>query len=61
VYNHIDIKLHPITIQLDSSMISALTGFFKVREHVPGKKMSADKRLDKALGLSAIVRAGVPL
>jgi hypothetical protein len=55
VYNHIDIKLHPLLVQLDGTMISALTKFFKVQ------KTGADvgeKRLDKDLGLEVIARAG---
>lgn len=55
VYNHIDIKLHPLLVQLDGTMISALTSFFKVQ------KTGADveeKRLDKVMGLAVIARAG---
>ena len=58
VYNHIDIKMHPLLVQLDGNMIAALTKFFKVQ------KTGADvgeKRLDKAMGLSVIARAGVHL
>eukprot|EP00892_Ulva_mutabilis_P001714 jgi/Ulvmu1/11543/UM078_0033.1 len=56
VYNHIDIKLHPITLQLDAAALAALTAFFKVR----GASAGADRdgrRLDRAMGISAIARA----
>lgn len=43
-------------LQLDAAMMHSLTSFFKVREHAG--KASSDTRLDKALGLSAVLRAG---
>lgn len=55
MYNHIDIKMHPLLVQLDGAMIAALTKFFKVQ------KTGADveeKRLDKMMGLAVIARAG---
>ena len=32
MYNHIDIKMHPLLVQLDGAMIAALTKFFKVQK-----------------------------
>lgn len=58
VYNHIDIKLHPLLVQLDGNMVSALTSFFRVQ------KVGADvdeRRLDKVMGMSVIAKAGTDL
>lgn len=57
VYNHIDIKLHPITLQLDAAALSALTAFFKVRDAGGGDERNG-RRLDRAMGITAIARAG---
>lgn len=59
VYNHIDIKVHPVTLQLDAAVLAALTAFFKVRGGGGGDDRD-ERRLDRAMGLSAIARAGVP-
>lgn len=58
VYNHIDIKVHPVTLQLDAAVLAALTTFFKVRGG--GGDDRDERRLDRAMGLSAIARAGAP-
>lgn len=59
MYNHIDIKLHPITLQLDGAVLSALTAFFKVRG-AGGDDERDGRRLDRVMGISAIARAGDP-
>jgi hypothetical protein len=57
VYTHIDIKLHPLLVQLDGTMIAALMSFFKVRES--GFQDDVEHRkLDKVMGVSVIARAG---
>jgi hypothetical protein len=56
VYSHIDIKLHPVALQLDGAMLTAITSFFKVAARDTG---ASDRRLDQALGMSRIQRAGV--
>lgn len=58
VYSHVDIKLHPLQVQLDGSMISALTSFFKVKEG--GARQHKSGLLDQSLGLASITRACTP-
>ena len=29
VYNHVDVRLHPLALQLDGALLAALTAFFK--------------------------------
>lgn len=60
MYNHIDIKLHPITLQLDAAVLAALTAFFKVRDGAATDERD-DRRLDRAMGISAIARAGMAI
>lgn len=59
MYNHIDIKLHPLTLQLDAAVLAALTAFFKVRGNASSDERDS-RGLDRAMGLSAIARAGAP-
>lgn len=59
VYSHVDIKLHPLRLQLDTALLVALAAFFKVKAPGAARDRGADGRaLDKSLGLSAIERAG---
>lgn len=61
VYRHIDTKLHPLRLQLDSSLLVALSGFFKVKAPAGHNRSTDEHRLDRALGLSALERAGAHL
>ena len=58
VYSHVDIKLHPLRLQLDTALILALAAFFKVRPPGAARDRADGRSLDKSLGLSAIERAG---
>jgi hypothetical protein len=61
VYRHIDTKLHPLRLQLDGSLLMALSSFFKVKAPASRDRPTDERRLDRSLGLSALERAGVLL
>ena len=41
IYDHIDIKLHPLAVQLNDAIVSGITTFFSIKD--------VDRRDDKAL------------